>query len=159
MRYLRNTHNIQIQGSTQKKKLKNIGYYHGFKGYRFIKNPNNSINYTDFNEIVALNKFDMDLKSLLYPKIMFLETALKKGLEIDTSIPNVTFDTIVDYIILIVYLLKNINTTKTELNKFVSDFENILNNFKPSVPANVYSRIIYTNTRPKLNLLKNYIKS
>lgn len=34
-----------------------------------------------------------------------------------------------------------------------------LNNFKPSVPANVYSRIIYTNTRPKLNLLKNYIKS
>ena len=77
MRYLRNTHNIQIQGSTQKKKLKNIGYYHGFKGYRFIKNPNNSINYTDFNEIVALNKFDMDLKSLLYPKIMFLETALK----------------------------------------------------------------------------------
>lgn len=77
MRYLRNTHNIQIQGSTQKKKLKNIGYYHWFKGYRFIKNPNNSINHTDFNEIVALNKFDMDLKSLLYPKIMFLETALK----------------------------------------------------------------------------------
>ena len=34
-----------------------------------------------------------------------------------------------------------------------------LNNFKPSVPANVYSGIIYTNTRPKLNLLKNYIKS
>ena len=34
-----------------------------------------------------------------------------------------------------------------------------LNNFKLSVPANVYSRIIYTNTRPKLNLLKNYIKS
>lgn len=34
-----------------------------------------------------------------------------------------------------------------------------LNNFKPSVPDNVYSRIIYTNTRPKLNLLKNYIKS
>ena len=34
-----------------------------------------------------------------------------------------------------------------------------LNNFKPSVPANVYSRIIYTNTSPKLNLLKNYIKS
>ena len=34
-----------------------------------------------------------------------------------------------------------------------------LNNFKPSVPANVCSRIIYTNTRPKLNLLKNYIKS
>ena len=41
----------------------------------------------------------------------------------------------------------------------LKEVENILNNFKPSVPANVYSRIIYTNTRPKLNLLKNYIKS
>ena len=33
----------------------------------------------------------------------------------------------------------------------LKEVENILNNFKPSVPANVYSRIIYTNTRPKLN--------
>ena len=80
MRYLRNTHNIQIQGSTQKKKLKNIGYYHGFKGYRFIKNPNNSINYTDFNEIVALNKFDMDLKSLpwRFRKLCFMYGFLYK---------------------------------------------------------------------------------
>lgn len=315
MKYLRDTHNIDIAGSTHKTNLRNLGYYHGFKGYRFVRQPQNRLNFSHFNQVIAINKFDMDLKALLYPKIMFLETAiknyvleiviqesntnnfnkifetlltgyrnhsvgsrqyksamekrlrlrqqiyntlsrdysnkqvvnhfydnnlqvpiwaifeiitlgdfgnfvscmninikkkvsidlklnqpcdtngiltekiiyllkdlrnsvahnnvifdcrfktnsvnnaLKKGLEIDTSIPNVTFDTIVDYIILIVYLLKNINTTKTELNKFVSDFENILNNFKPSVPANVYSRIIYTNTRPKLNLLKNYIKS
>lgn len=76
MKYLRNTHHINVK-SSQTQALRNMGYYHGFKGYRFIKNPNNSINYTDFNEIVALNKFDMDLKSLLYPKIMFLETALK----------------------------------------------------------------------------------
>ena len=73
---------------------------------------------------------------------------------IQTTPPGQQNKITINYIILIVYLLKNINTTKTELNKFVSDFENILNNFKPSVPANVYSRIIYTNTRPKLNLLK-----
>ena len=77
MNYMKDTHNIEIDREMHKNNLRNMGYYHGFKGYRFIKNPNNSINYTDFNEIVALNKFDMDLKSLLYPKIMFLETALK----------------------------------------------------------------------------------
>lgn len=34
MRHLRDTHNIDIKGSIQKQKLRNIGYYHGYKGYR-----------------------------------------------------------------------------------------------------------------------------
>lgn len=34
MKHLRNC-GIAIKGSAQKRKLKNIGYYHGYKGYRF----------------------------------------------------------------------------------------------------------------------------
>ena len=109
----------------------------------------------DLRNSVAHNNVIFDCRF----KTNSVNNALKKSLELDTSISNITFDTIVDYIILIVYLLKNIETTKTELNKFVNDFENILNSFKPCVPTNVYSRIIYTDTRPKLNLLKTYIKS
>lgn len=314
MSYLRDNHNISISGSTQKRKLRNIGYYHGYKGYRFIKTPTNSINYTDFNQIVSLNKFDMELKSILYPKIMFLETALKnyvleivlnkshtssfstiyetilteyksykvsspeysrslkkrlrvrdqiyntltrdynnqkqvvqhfyhkdvqvpiwaifesitlgdfgnfvssmdenikkkisielnlnqpcdtngvltqtiiyllkdlrnsvahnnvifdcrfktnsvnnaliKGLQNDTSIHNITFNTIVDYIVLIVYLLKNIDVSKNELNKFINDFFNILDNLRSSIPISIYSKIMYTDTRKKLNLLKSFV--
>ncbi len=77
MAHLRNHHGIKINGSSQKRQLRNIGYYHGYKGYRYIKNPENKINFSDFKHIVALNKFDMDLKSLFYPLIMFVETALK----------------------------------------------------------------------------------
>lgn len=314
MSYLRDNHNISINGSSQKRKLRNIGYYHGYKGYRFIKTPTNFIHYTDFNQIVSLNKFDMELKSLLYPKIMFLETALKnyvleivlneshtssfstiyetilteykshkvssteysrslkkrlrvrdqiyntltrdynnqkqvvqhfyhkdvqvpiwaifetitlgdfgnfvssmdenikkkisielnlnqpcdtngvltqtiiyllkdlrnsvahnnvifdcrfktnsvnnaliKGLQNDTSIHNITFNTIVDYVILIVYLLKNIDVSKNELNKFINDFFNILDNLRSSIPISIYSKIIYTDTRKKLNLLKSFV--
>lgn len=39
MKYLRDTHYIAIEGTVYKRKLRNIGYYHGFKGYRYINNP------------------------------------------------------------------------------------------------------------------------
>ncbi len=77
MRHLRNRHNINISGSTQKRQLRNIGYFHGFKGYRFIGVPSNQIIFSDFKEVMALNKFDTDLKALFYEQIMFIETALK----------------------------------------------------------------------------------
>lgn len=316
MRYLRETHSINIRGSLQKRKLRNLGYYHGFKGYRFIKSTINPINFTDFNQVIALNKLDMELKSLFYSKIMFLETALKnyvleivinesntsnfntiydmiltdykrhtvgsnnykkalnkrlklrdqiynsltreynmdkkvvqhfyhqdesvpiwaifevitlgnfgtflscsrtsvkrkisielnlnqpcdtngtltenmvyilkdlrnsvahnsvifdcrfktgninqsliRCLETDMCISNITFDTIVDYVVIITYLLKNMKCTKTELNNFVSDFEKSINDFRDNVPTSIYSKIFYTDTKNKLNLLKNYIKA
>lgn len=74
--YLKNSHSIRIAKS-QERDLRNIGYYHGYKGYRFIRNASNRIAFSNLKEIIALNKFDLDLKSLMYPKIMFIETALK----------------------------------------------------------------------------------
>lgn len=76
MRYLRNHHHINIK-SNQTYALRNLGYYHGYKGYRFIRDPINTIPFTDFNELLAITNFDMQLKTLLYPKMMFIETALK----------------------------------------------------------------------------------
>ena len=54
-----------------------MGYYHGFKGYRFIREDTNRINFSSLDEVIALNKYDMQLKSMLYPKVMFIENALK----------------------------------------------------------------------------------
>lgn len=76
MRYLRNNHNMSIK-SNQAHALRNLGYYHGYKGYRFIRTPQNRIPFRTFDELLAINNFDMHLKSLLYPKVMFIETALK----------------------------------------------------------------------------------
>ena len=76
MKYLRNTHHINVK-SSQTQALRNMGYYHGFKGYRFIRVPSQRISFTSLDEIIALNKFDMKLKALFYPKVMFIENALK----------------------------------------------------------------------------------
>lgn len=77
MKYLRDTHNISISNSKDKINLINIGYYHGYKGYRYINNPRNRIKISNFNEIVSIVDFDSKLKSLLYPQIMQIETISK----------------------------------------------------------------------------------
>ncbi len=313
MKHLRTVHKINIDGSAQKRKLRNIGYYHGYKGYRFHHAPGNRIPYTDFQEILAMNEFDMTLKSLFYPKIMFIETALKnyaleivleksktesfndifsnvltkhkdlvlgseqyqksikkrldlrnhiyqalsryyqsklviqhfyhkdrnvpiwaifevislgefgnfiaclnkdtkldiskslglnkgfdtngtlteliiytvkdlrnavahndmifdtrfknakvnqtiiKCLENDTKISNIDFNTIVDYLILICYLLKKMATPKAEIRKMVSQFVNTTELLRKRIPIGIYSKIVYTNTREKLKRLERYI--
>lgn len=77
MRYLRDKKGISISGSSQKRKLMNIGYYHGYKGYRYINTPSNHVPYTKFEEVVAVYDFDAGLKSLFYPTVMLIETAVK----------------------------------------------------------------------------------
>ena len=76
MKYLRNHHQISVK-SNQAQSLRNIGYYHGYKGYRFIRTPKQRIPFSSLDEVIALNKFDMQLKTLIYPKVMFIENALK----------------------------------------------------------------------------------
>ena len=77
MKHLRDRHNIQIQGSHQKKILTNFGYYHCYKGYRFYKDSSDTIPYKTFNELTVVYNYDTQLKALLYEKIMYIETALK----------------------------------------------------------------------------------
>lgn len=77
MRHLRNDCNIRISGSYQKQQLISYGYYHGYKGYRFIKNRHSQIPYTDFSEVVAVIEYDNNLKAALYSDLMFIETAIK----------------------------------------------------------------------------------
>ena len=50
------------------------------RDYRYIKNPNNpnnKINFNSFDELMAIIEFDNKVKALLYPQVMFIETALK----------------------------------------------------------------------------------
>lgn len=59
--------------------LLNMGYYHGYKRYRFVKKSNSDgiLSITSFEEIVAIYNFGMELKGLFYPIVMLVETALK----------------------------------------------------------------------------------
>ena len=77
MKYMREQKNIEISGSVQKRNLRNIGYFHGYKGYRFYKRPEKKFEYANFDEIQAVYDFDMNIKATVYSPLMSLETALK----------------------------------------------------------------------------------
>lgn len=74
MKYLRDS---GINGSGQKRRLKSIGYYHGYKVYRFAGKAANRLPLTDFSQAAALYDFDTQLKALFYSRVMAIETALK----------------------------------------------------------------------------------
>lgn len=76
MRHLR-AQGVSIKGSSAKRKLQNIGYYHGYKGYRFARERRNPLPLADFDQVLNLYAFDMELKTLFYPRIMQIETSLK----------------------------------------------------------------------------------
>lgn len=313
MKYLRDAHNISINDSKDKRNLINIGYYHGYKGYRYINNPQNRIPIKDFEEIVSIVNFDSKLKSLLYPQLMQIETISKnivlqllveeyntdefneiyekgitdyknssqkeyrekmkqrlgvqnsiysalsrsysnnnkivshfyskdkhvpiwaifeiitlgtfadlikslefkarrkidiemglniaydtdarfpekimylikalrnsvahndvvfdvrfkdsntnstlcKYIENEIGCTNVDFNTITDYILIITLLLKKYKFQKTELNRFVTDYENIIEEFRNNIPFNIYSQVVHTDTKLKLTQLRKYIK-
>ncbi len=77
MAYMRNEKHIDIHGSDQKLKLRYMGYFHGYKGYRYCSNPSKQLAYSNFTELQAVYDFDMKLKALMYEKLLFLETAIK----------------------------------------------------------------------------------
>lgn len=316
MRYMRDKKGIAIKGSAQKRKLQNIGYYHGYKGYRFIGTAGNQVQYTDFKQLMAIYNFDMELKALLYPQLMFIETALKNSvleeiirqsrsdnfnyiytnlltdykrfvpgtdkyknalktrlalrdhvysaltreygsknaivqhfyqggqsvpiwaifeiltlgefgtffsclnfdvrtsvsknlglhqpadsdafltkkiifaikelrnavahndvifdtrfsrskvdgavssaLKITTGIKNITFRSIADYVVLVVYLMKLFGCTKKDMKKVVVDIQSAMESLRAEVPNNIYSKIVLTDTRGKLEKLQKFISA
>lgn len=97
MRHIRDEHDIDIKGSSDKKKLREMGYYHGYKAYRFHNTKENKIKYDKFEQVISVYNFDCELKSILYPYVMKLETTLK-NIVIDNLVTKdtVTFEKIYD---------------------------------------------------------------
>lgn len=94
MRHLR-SNGISISGSSQKRQLRNTGYFHGYKGYRFFNNSSHKIPFRTYEEIYATIKYDSRLKALFYEKIMFIETAVK-NLALETILDKVNSENIQD---------------------------------------------------------------
>ena len=77
MRHVRETSEIEIGGSADKRALSQVGYFHGYKGYRFSGDSSRQIPYKDFGELRAVIDFDTNMKALFYPVLMRLEMTMK----------------------------------------------------------------------------------
>jgi abortive infection bacteriophage resistance protein len=77
MRHMRVTTGMAVSGSTHKRTLAQIGYFHGYKGHRFSGAPSRRIPYGSLDELSAVVGFDAGLKALFYPLLMKLEMTMK----------------------------------------------------------------------------------
>lgn len=87
-----------------------------------------------------------------------VDTILCKYLENEIKSSNIDFSTLTDYILLIAVLLKKYGITKTEINKFINDYEKLIEEFRNKIPINIYNQVVHTNTKTKLCDLRNFIK-
>lgn len=104
---------IQISGEEQKRDLINLGYFHGYKGYRFYKYGNNRVPFNNFDEIYITTVYDSNLKSLIYSKIMFIETALK-NVVLNTIMKEINSNSIDDMMREVISSYKNCDVKDTE---------------------------------------------
>ena len=65
MKHMRTNKKIRIDGSRQKRNLRYMGYFHGYKGYRYCHSPHIIFKYSNFDELQAVYNFDMKLKAIL----------------------------------------------------------------------------------------------
>ena len=115
--------------------------------------PDTILTLKDLRNAVAHNNTIFDTRF----KTSGINSRIAKYIESETGIKQITFNTIVDYVILISFLLKLLKCPKSEIVAFVKDFENIIEVFRKSVSISIYSAVVYTDTRNKLTLLKKWL--
>ncbi len=88
-----NDNGVAISGNTEKQQLINTGYFHGYKGYRFFNTAGNRLPFISYQEVYATIQYDSALKSLLYSKMMFIETAVK-NISLESILVNANSESI-----------------------------------------------------------------
>lgn len=135
MRHLRN-HGIAINGSAQKRQLINTGYFHGYKGYRFFGNAQRKLPFGSFDEVYATIQYDSALKSLLYGKVMYIETAIK-NIALESILVNANSESIQDMFDKVVSSYKNApsNFSVEQKKKLQQNKLNLQNSIHASIAA------------------------
>lgn len=107
----------------------------------------------DLRNAIAHNSviFDGRFKKISITKPM------RRCLEIEIGLSYVNFDTIGDYIILICYYLKLLKVSKDEIDCFISDFKEIVNDYKSLVPLEIYAKVVHVDLDSRLSILKKFI--
>lgn len=109
----------------------------------------------DLRNAVAHNNTIFDTRF----KTAGINKRIGKYISNETGISNITFDTIVDYVILIAFLMKLLDCPKTEILSFIRAFESESESLRKAVDIQIYTSVIYTDTRSKLQNLKNWLRA
>lgn len=84
---------------------------------------------------------------------------IKVCLQHEIGLPYVNFKSIIDYIILVSYILIKLEVPKNDIEDFITQFENALINLSTSINSTIYSTIVHPDTTLKISKLRSFIKN
>jgi abortive infection bacteriophage resistance protein len=76
----------------------------------------------------------------------------------EVHVPYINFDDIIDYVVLITYILAKLKVPKREIQTLLAGFEKALKELKREVTAQVYEQLVHVDTPKKINIIYEYIK-
>lgn len=74
-----------------------------------------------------------------------------------SGVKDISFETITDYLILLIYQLKLLEVPKTDMKRLIADFENALERLRNNIPISIFNQIIHTDNSSKIAQLKKYV--
>ena len=86
-----------------------------------------------------------------------INTVLKKWVEKETGIQNITLYSLVDYIIIICCLLKRIDFTGMRAQNLLATYKRENQNLQNAVTTSIYNVIMQQSVPTKINLLESYL--
>ena len=90
-------------------------------------------------------------------EILIGDTSRPQSATAKQALSRVDFQQIIDYFLLIMYLLKQLGVSKTELKRQTREFEQIFLNLEKAVPKNIYDIIVPMRIDFKFDFLKKWI--
>ena len=86
-----------------------------------------------------------------------INTVMKKWVEKETGIQNITLYSLIDYIIIVCCLLKRVDFSGTRAKTLLRQYKEENERLKHSVTPTIYSQIIHQNVANKITALELYL--
>jgi len=74
-----------------------------------------------------------------------------------TGVPNVTFSTITDYLVLIVYQLMLLHLSEDSMPHLITSFVESTERLRKKIPISIYNQIIHTDNNAKIKALRERV--
>jgi len=72
---------------------------------------------------------------------------------------SVQFDTITDYLILVVYLTRCLGTPKREVGALINRYSALTEELRSRVPMRIFDMIVHTDNRAKVDCVRRWLRS
>ena len=109
----------------------------------------------DFRNAIAHNGVVLDVRF----KSGSINSGVAQLIKQETGVAGVDFSDITDYVVLLVYLMRQMGFTKTECKQLVTNYEAITERYRAELPFNIYSMVIKTTIRGKLRALRCFVSN